>query len=191
MASEILSIIYSFWQVSKGFSNWKDATKAFRKHAQSNTHAEAVVTLPKTTADVGESLSAIHKQEKEQARYMLYKIISSIRYLARQGLALRGGGNDANSNLIQLLRLRAEDIPQLLKWLDKQSKKHTAHENQNEILEIMAHRVLREILDDVSKSPFLAVMVDETTDQSNIEQLTLVIRCVDDDFCVSEEFLGL
>ena len=55
----------------------------------------------------------------------------------------------------------------------------------------MAHRVLREILDDISKSPFLAVMEDETTDQSNIEQLTLVIRCVDDDFCVSEEFLGL
>ena len=94
-------------------------------------------------------------------------------------------------SLIQLFRLRAEDIPQLLKWLDKQSKKHTAHENQNEILEIMAHRVLREILDNVSKSPFLAVMEDETTDQSNIEQLTLVIRCVDDDFCVSEEFLGL
>ena len=83
------------------FSNWKDATEAFRKHAQSNTHAEAVeavVTLSKTTADVGESLSAIHKQEKEQARDMLYKIISSIRYLARQGLALRGGGNDAKSN---------------------------------------------------------------------------------------------
>ena len=101
MTSEILSSIYGFWQVSNGFSNWKDATEAFRKHAQSNTDAEAVeavVTLPKTTADVGESLSAIHKQEKEQARDMLYKIISSIRCLARQGLALRGGGNDAKSN---------------------------------------------------------------------------------------------
>ena len=34
-------------------------------------------------------------------------------------------------------------------------------------------------------------MVDEATDVSNKEQLTIVIRCIDDDFIVSEEFLGL
>jgi len=34
-------------------------------------------------------------------------------------------------------------------------------------------------------------MVDETTDKSNMEQLTLVVRWISDDFEVSEEFLGL
>ena len=59
------------------------------------------------------------------------------------------------------------------------------------MLELMAHQVLRGILDDTHTSPFLAVMVDETRDQSNKEQLTLVLRWVSDDFTVSEEFVGL
>lgn len=55
----------------------------------------------------------------------------------------------------------------------------------------MAHQVLRRILDDAHTSLFLSVMVDETRDQSNKEQLTLVLRWVSDDFTVSEEFVGL
>ena len=63
-------------------------------------------------------------------------------------------------------------------------------DNHNEMLELMAHQVLRRILDDAHTSPFLAVMVDETRDQSNKEQLTLVLRWISDDFTVSKEFVG-
>ena len=66
-----------------------------------------------------------------------------------------------------------------------------AHENQNEMLEIMAHHTLRKILCKIQESPFCALMVDETTDVSNKEQLTLVIRRVDERFDVYEEFLGM
>ena len=55
----------------------------------------------------------------------------------------------------------------------------------------MSHIVIRDILDDIKNSPFLSVMVDEATDKSNLEQLTLVIRWVSDDLSVSEEFLGM
>ncbi len=90
----------------------------FKKHKESKTHLEAVeamITLPKSTPDVGELLSSIHKNEKEEARNVLKTIISSVRFLARQGLALRGH-DEEQSNLVQLLRLRAEDNPLLGKW---------------------------------------------------------------------------
>lgn len=148
------------------------------------------MTLPKTTPDVGELLSKAHKKEKETARDMLRIILSTVRYLARQGLALRGD-NDAESNLIQLLHLRAEDNPQLISWLTRSQKKYTSHENQNEMLEIMGLSVLRKILHCIHGSPFLTIMVDETTDISNKEQLTLVVRWVDENFDVFEEFLGM
>ena len=176
-----------------GNCNWKDATSAFKKHQESKTHCEAVeamITLPKTTSDVGELLSKAHKEEKELARDMLRSILSSVRYLARQGLALRGD-DDAESNLIQLLQLRAEDNPQLVLWLQRSSRKYTSHENQNEMLEIMAHHVLRKILGCMQQSPFLAIMLDETTDASNKEQLTVVMRWIDENFDVFEEFLGM
>ena len=88
-------------------------------------------------------------------------------------------------------KLRGEDKPQVLWWLEKNARKHTAPENQNEMLQLMVHHVLRRVLKDIYSSPFLAVMVDETTDMSNTEQLTLVLRWISDDFMVSEEFLGL
>ena len=166
---------------------------AFRKHQDSKTHREAieaVITLPKTTADVGELLSKAHREEKVAARDMLTIILSSVRYLARQGLALRGD-DDTESNLIQLLHLRAQDKPQLLKWLERSSRKYTSHENQNEMLEIMAHQIMRKLRGLIQKSPFLAIMVDETTDVSNKEQLTLVIRRIDENLDVFEEFLGM
>ena len=89
--------------MTKGFSNWKGATVGFKKHVQSKCHAEAVevvVTLPKTTKDIGEQLSRAHRLEKEQARDMLQLILFHFRFLARQGLGLRGDGSDAATNLI-------------------------------------------------------------------------------------------
>ena len=180
-------------QVTSGFCNWKDATVAFSKHLQSKSHIEAVEavnTLPKQTKDVGAQLSIAHKAE-EEARDMLQIILSSVRFLARQGLALRGDGSNLSSNLTQLLHVRAEGNPKMLQWITKAACKHMHHDNQNEMLELMAHQVLRRFLDDTHTSPFLAVMVDETRDQSNKEQLTLVLRWVSDDFTVSEEFVGL
>ena len=51
--------------------------------------------------------------------------------------------------------------------------------------------MLRNILETIRTSPFLGVMVDETTDKSSKEQLRLAVRWVSEDFTVSEEFLGL
>ena len=180
--------------MTKGFSNWKDGTVCFKKPALSKSHLEAVekvITLPQTTQDVGEQLSKAHMLEKQKARDMLYLILSSVRFLARQGLALRGDHCSEESNLTQLLRLRSECNPEMLQWLAKHSNKHVSPENQNEMLQLMAHQVLRKILGDMHQSPFLTLMVDETTDVSNKEQLTLILRWVDSDFVVSEEFLGL
>ena len=149
-----------------------------------------MIILPKTTPDVGELLSSSHKSEKQEARNILKIIISSVRFLARQDLALRGH-DEANSNLVQLIRLRAEDNPLLGKWLERSCRKFTSHENQNEFLEVMSYMVLRKLLGDIHNSPYLMVMVDETTDVANKEQLTFVIRWVDESLDVHEEFLGL
>lgn len=72
--------------ISKGFTNWKDATVAFNKHLKSECHKEAVeiCELPKKTGDIGEKLSTEHKREKELNREMFWRILQNIRYLTRQ-----------------------------------------------------------------------------------------------------------
>ena len=59
------------------------------------------------------------------------------------------------------------------------------------MLTIMAKFVQNQILNKVRKSPFITIMVDETTDVSNKEQLTFIIRSVDEEFNVSEDYLGM
>ena len=62
--------------VSKGFSNWKDTTMAFKKHESSACHHEAVdvlITIPVTTKDVGEQLSKQYSQEKATNRKMFLR----------------------------------------------------------------------------------------------------------------------
>ena len=92
----------SLWQVVVGFSNWKDATVSFRNHESSSFHKEAVmvmVTLPSTTPDVGKLLSKQCATDKQNNRHCLFEIIRCIRFLCRQGLALRCDDDDQDGNL--------------------------------------------------------------------------------------------
>ena len=111
--------------ITRGFSNWKDVTISFRKHDCSNCHKEAfekMPTLPATTKNIGEMLSSQHSAEKVQNHTCLLKILSNLRFLARQGCAIRGSDeHEKDSNLHQLYKLRCEDESALEEWLRKKS----------------------------------------------------------------------
>ncbi len=184
-----------------GFYNWKKALEKFEKHQNTNSQHEAVelvVSIPGTTKDVGRMLCTSHAEQKAENREMLKVILSSTRYLGRQGLALRGhykaechsdSRGEPDHNFIQLLKTRAEYKPSLLKWMEKAQDKFSP-DIQNEILSIMALRILREIACEVS-GKWYSVMVDETTDLSNTEQMVMCLRYVDDTLEVHEELIGM
>ena len=68
---------------SRGYSNWKDAVTAFKKHEGSECHNSFI------------------------------KVVSNLRYLARQGIALKGDEDESNLNFMQLLRLLKTRTPGL------------------------------------------------------------------------------
>ena len=183
--------------IERGFSNWKDASGekgAFSCHQQSNCHKRAVelmVTLPRTTKDVGELLSLTHSQEKLANRQYLLKVTQNIRFLARQGIALRGDGDEHDSNFVQLLHLRSIDDPSIHQYMQKKTDKYCSHQIQNELLEVMANKINREIADQIRQAKYFAVMADEVTDASNREQVVVCMRWVNDELQPHEDFLGL
>ncbi len=80
------------------------------------------------------------ERKKNQACFL--KILSSIHFLARQGLALRGDGcGEIEGNFTQLLKLQASDESSvhLNAWLKRKNDKYTSHDIQNEMLGVMAH----------------------------------------------------
>ena len=74
--------------------------------------------------------------------------------------------------------------------MDRCQDKITSPDIQNEILKLMSLRILRDIVQQIS-GKFYTIMVDETTDLSNTEQMVLCLRHVDDDLNVHEDLIGL
>ena len=123
---------------------------------------------------------------------MLLKVISTIRFLARQGLALRWHLEDVNNlegNFYQLLLLQAEELPELKSWILK--KEYTSPEILNEIITIMGQSVLQKLLTRIQSCLWFSIIVDEATDISRNEQMSLSILWVENYYRINEECIGL
>ena len=143
--------------ISVGFDNWKEC---FREHEHSQVHREACrkfqsLEQPSVAARLSNQLLKDQKYRRE----MLMKELSSLRYLARQGLAIRGH-DEEDGNLRQLLRCCAEDVQGLESWLD--DSRYLSHDIVNELLELMAHQLLHGPLHEISQAEWFALIADET-----------------------------
>ena len=110
----------------------------------------SICVASKGTA-ISSHLSAQRQREMNDARYSLSMIFSTLRFLALQGLVIRGK-SDESSNFRQLLQLRAQDSPILQKWLFQPHRYKWLSPNITiEILEGMAHATLRELCNEIKK----------------------------------------
>ena len=164
------------------------------KTIASSCHKEAlqvIVVIPSSCPDVGTMLSRQYADEIRNNRKCFLKVMAAAQYLARQGIALRGDGDDSDSNFIQLLKMQADDNQKLASWLSQKTNKYTSHESQNEILKVMALNVLRKVASSIFDASFYTIMCDECTDSSNREQVVLCIRWINDELEPHEDFIGL
>lgn len=118
-------------------------------------------------------------------------LFTTLRFLGRQGVATRGHA-DNRSNYHQLLQLRANESESLRTFLaSERRQKWLSHDIENEMLERLSHTILRQIADNVQRDGYYAIMVDETTDVSTVEQVSMCIRHVDDEWVIFEDFVGM
>ena len=87
--------------------------------------------------------------------------------------------------------MRARVDPALLKWIDKTYDRHVTPQAQNEILKLLALKLLRKIANDIQLSRCYSILGDDATDVSNTQQLVICIRWVRKDLAVEEDFIGL
>ena len=177
--------------IELGFRNLKKTINKFKTLEKSGCHREAVLKLGSMKANVNVicQLSNAKKIEMEENRLALMTILSSLKFLVTQGLAIRGH-TDESSNFVNLLRLQCEDSPILKKWMDRDSFKWCSHETCNEMLEIMSHYVIRSLVSRIIQAKHYAIIVDETSDFSIQEQVSFCFRIVTDDLKIEELFLG-
>ena len=114
------------------------------------------------------------------------KSTSSIVFLAGQGLAFRKHEelslslSSNRENFIELLELIGKYSQDLGEFLTKQHVTYTSHEPQNDLIKCVYQEVKAEIQRRIDNSKFLAVMMDDTSDASNIKQSAVSIRPIYD-----------
>ena len=175
--------------VSNGFNNWKKALERFSQHSQSDLHKESILKIQLINQKGVDTLNNEQIMVSQRNhRQMLIKQLSSLKFLLRQGLAIRGH-DEIQSNLVQLLNLRSNDCSELNNWI--RERKYMSPDIVNDQIKLIADSVLTNIIADIRKVHWFSIIADEATDVSNKEQLTVCIRWVDDDFCIYEDPIEL
>lgn len=175
--------------ISTGFTNWKRALAKFELHQKSITHRHAVSQLSqlRLQGGINGQLSKQILNDQQAARKGIMVVMTTLQYIARQGLAIRGADADSG-NFKTLLKLRSGDIPALKTWMQRKTDL-TSPDVQNEILQMFSHEILRNIRNCMQTNTF-AVIVDGTQDVAGIEQEAIYVRYVDESLHPHEMFLG-
>ena len=102
----------------------------------------------------------------------LLKLFTSVDYLARQAMPLRGH-QEVSGNFHGLLQLRGNESDELNDWL-RRKKSFVSHEIQNEMVKILSQQILRSFLKEVYASKLFSISSDETVDASLTEQVITI-----------------
>ena len=103
--------------------------------------------------------------------------------------------SDVNrGNFLELLHLRTKDIAWLADEVESRAsskRQWVSPAIQNEIIDIMCHKVLTGISEEIANC-FVgyAVIVDETTDITREEQVSISLRFVDESDIIKETFVS-
>ncbi|GLV33349.1 hypothetical protein CBL_08619 [Carabus blaptoides fortunei] len=175
-----------------GFNCWKKSTERFDIHEISEIHRKnaCIKSNSEKGVNIVSQISESYKISMLAARNALNKIITTILFLSKQGFALRGH-TDETASLNELLKLRCEDVPELKSWLNRTSYKWISHDICNEILGMLSYEVTEIIINRIKMNVYYAILIDETSDITVQEQISLCIRTVDKETLdIDEYFFG-
>ncbi|XP_078487380.1 zinc finger MYM-type protein 1-like [Ciona intestinalis] len=187
-----------------GVDGWRDFKKGRQcilKHTNSKAHINAssslkiVIEESSTAALVNTNLDETYKNN----RLALTAIFDAVRHQGVTGQALRGHGDEKETgNLWSLLYLLGKYNSTIQDYFLKCStSKFMSPDVQNEIVSMLGHAVLRQLLKTIkieSKSlcsfVLYSVIIDETSDISRSSQVSFCIRYCDKDLQSNEVFTG-
>ncbi|KAI2658679.1 Zinc finger MYM-type protein 1 [Labeo rohita] len=187
-------------QSSTGFNNWKHATdkaKGFHRHANSKEHLAcmAIWKEQQLRFSTGKEISTLLSRN----RLYVSAIIDIIEFLVSNELPLRGAvdsvedrgqaGSGLFLSLFDYTLRKNKELAQAFSTIPKNAT-YTSHDVQNDLIELMSTIVTEHIVKDVGESWF-TVKVDGTKDPTGSENVSIVLRYVDQNCSVKERLLSM
>ena len=149
--------------------------------------------------NVATMLNKAHEEQVSRNAQVIKSLLKCVSFCGKQGLSFRGHRDvftalDASKmgNFIELVRFRAENDDVLHTYLETSPMNalYTSKTIQNETIDVNGSAIEDQIIDEIQAAKFFTILADEVTSCSNLEQVSIVIRFVDDDKNIREDFLG-
>ena len=128
--------------VTTGCSNWKKAIEKFKDHEYLVTHKNAVITIAASKDPIDQQLLREVENTKKKQQQSLLRQLSVLHFLLHQGIAICNDHVGASNLSVMLEKVLNESA-----WVTE--GKYQSPECVNEMIEIMAHKVLRSLINDV------------------------------------------
>ncbi|XP_006009466.1 uncharacterized protein LOC102349681 [Latimeria chalumnae] len=201
----LLTTKKSTWS-SEGYSDWKNLSRSASLHCSSKEHIQNEVSLKRLEREetpVGALLSeqrrlAIlqYNDNVRKNREVLKRLIDISVVLSRQELAFHGYDEPADlinqGNYRELFDCFFRHNDELRAHWQRNSTVFSGLSRtiQNELIDCIAEEIRLHIDQEIKECSFFACEVDKTTDISQMNQLSLVLRYVDKNGNPQERFMG-
>ena len=194
--------------VKELFRDWKHALQRIRVHNEPRFHHYSSVDytqfkrlhIEQADISIERKLNKILDEQVQSNREKLRYIVECVLYLAKQCVAFRGyledskylddpNGNCGNFQELLLLLIKCGDTV-IEDHFKNAAKNATYHSKtiQDEIIRIAGTLVRMKLVDEI-KDAFFSIMANEASGISVKEQLSLVLRFVDGEGEIREEFI--
>ena len=198
-------------------TNFTRAKQTLTEHSLQLSHNTSMSDTCQFVAMLQTGLLSVQNQLEHQAnakvrknREFLKGILKVIFFCGRQNIALRGHHeimsfkNDESmqssvssegnpGNFLALLRLLVESGDMVLKDHLSSAPKNAKYQSptiQNDLINATGEWMQEKILQEVRAAKYFSVCADEASDVANKEQLSLILRFVDQAGLVREEFIS-
>lgn len=193
--------------VTRPLNKYKKALEIFKKHSANEYHKMAMLKstnfrniyeCPDKAVNILMETKKLNIMKSNRER--LIPIVKTIMLCGRENIPLRGHRDDgelsderSQGKFRALLQFRIDAGDSLLqKHLDTAPRNATylSKTTQNQLIECCHTLIIRKIINKVKEAKYYAILCDETTDASGIEQLSMCIRYLDvQKSTIHEEFI--
>lgn len=181
--------------VDKGFRCWRKQNECYKKHLASERHMasyEKWTMYLNVKNNDNRSISSFNNTGSYENRQHIYFLLKSTLYLAKQGLAFRGKNETKESknkgNFFEILETFSDE--KIKTKLLSRYGHYTSQEYQNDLISVLAKCTVENILKKMSNIKAYSILIDETKDAGKIEQMSFIIRFIDESFNFHEKALG-
>ncbi|RVE42619.1 hypothetical protein evm_012739 [Chilo suppressalis] len=190
-SSSTKQIMPALADAQKGFNDWRHLSPRIPEHENSTFHRENCIKWKmleqkikrKTTIDA--SLQKAIDQETNKWRHILKVCTNILLFCAENNLPLRGSheriGESGSGVFLSAVDMISKFDPELRAHIESLHKGNISYFTpyiQNELIDILASEVKKQILDDVRAAKYFSILFDCTPDVSHKEQMSQILRFV-------------